>query len=91
MMCLYTLFDTLYLRCDGPSGAIRSFRNALQTDRKAKFGVFFRAGFFFSLSWIGFFTPLHYRGTAKLPPIILTGLRFRKRPGLELTTKLSTG
>ena len=40
MMCLYTLFDTLYLRCDGPSGAIRSFRNALQTDRKAKFGVF---------------------------------------------------
>jgi len=36
MMCLCTLFDTSCLRCDGPSGAIRSFLNALQTDRKAK-------------------------------------------------------
>ena len=90
MMCLYTLFDILCLRCDGPLGAIRSVRNALQNDRKAKVG-FLRAGFFFVLSWISFFTPLHYRGAAKLPSIILTGLRFRKRPCLELTTKLSTG
>ena len=40
MMCLYTLFDTLCERCDGPLGAIRSFRNALQNDRKAKVGAF---------------------------------------------------
>lgn len=49
MMRLCTLFDTSCLRCDGPSGAIRSFLNALQTDRKAKVGVL-RAGFFFLLS-----------------------------------------
>ena len=34
---------------------------------------------------------MRYRGAAKLPPIILRGLRFIKRPCLELTTKLSTG
>jgi len=39
MMCLYTLFDILCLRSDGSLGAIRSFRNALKNDRKAKIGV----------------------------------------------------
>jgi hypothetical protein len=39
MMYLYILLDTLCLRCDGPLGAIRSFRNALKNDRKAKVSV----------------------------------------------------
>lgn len=62
MMCLYTLFDTLCERCDGPLGAIRSFRNALQNDRKAKVGAFRLVFLPIKLDWFFYPAALSLRG-----------------------------